>query len=50
VREHDSTFSYETLRLLEDAQFFVAANVPASIVAGRCPAFHGVATSKAVWS
>jgi CrcB protein len=48
--DHDSTFSYETLRLLEDARFFVAANVAASIVAGLCAAFLGVAISKAVWS
>jgi CrcB protein len=46
-----STFSYETLRLLEDdARFFAAANVAASIIAGLCAAFLGVAISKAVWS
>ena len=46
-----STFSYETLRLLEDdARLFAAANVVASIVAGLCAAFLGVAISKAVWS
>ena len=46
-----STFSYETLRLLEDdARLFAAANVAASIVAGLCAAFLGVAVSQAVWS
>jgi CrcB protein len=46
-----STFSYETLRLLEgDARFFAAANVVASIVAGVAAAFLGVAISQAVWS
>jgi fluoride exporter len=46
-----STFSYETLRLLEDdARFFAAANVAISIVAGLCSAFLGVAISQAIWS
>jgi CrcB protein len=46
-----STFSYETLRLLEDdARFFAAANVAATIVAGLCAAFLGVAISNPVWS
>jgi CrcB protein len=46
-----STFSYETLRLLEDdARFFAAANVAASIVAGLGAAFLGVAISGAIWS
>ena len=45
-----STFSYETLRLLEgDARFFAAANVGASIVAGLGAAFLGVAISHAIW-
>ena len=45
-----STFSYETLRLLEgDARFFAAANVVASIVAGLGAAFLGVAISHAMW-
>ncbi|HEX7536412.1 MAG TPA: fluoride efflux transporter CrcB [Dermatophilaceae bacterium] len=45
-----STFSYETLRLLEgDARFFAAANVVASIVAGLGAAFLGVAISQAIW-
>ena len=46
-----STFSYETLRLLEDdARLFAAANVVASIVAGLGAAFLGVAISRAIWS
>jgi len=46
-----STFSYETLRLLEDdARFFAAANVAAGIVAGLGSAFLGVAISQAIWS
>ena len=46
-----STFSYETLRLLEDdARLFAAANVVASIVAGLGAAFLGVALSHAIWS
>jgi CrcB protein len=46
-----STFSYETLRLMEgDARFFAAANVVASIVAGLAAAFLGVAISHAIWS
>jgi CrcB protein len=46
-----STFSYETLRLLEgDARFFAAANVAAGIVAGLGAAFLGVAISQAFWS
>jgi CrcB protein len=46
-----STFSYETLRLLEgDARFFAAANVMAGIVAGVGAAFLGVAISQAIWS
>jgi CrcB protein len=46
-----STFSYETLRLLEgDARLIAAANVVASIVAGVCAAFLGVAVSQAIWS
>jgi CrcB protein len=46
-----STFSYETLRLLEDdARLFAAANVMVSIVAGIGSAFLGVAISHALWS
>jgi fluoride exporter len=46
-----STFSYETLRLLEDdARLFAATNVAASIVVGLGAAFLGVAISQAIWS
>ncbi len=46
-----STFSYETLRLLEDdARLFAAANVVASIVAGLGSAFLGVFIGQAIWS
>ena len=46
-----STFSYETLRLLEgDARLIAAANVVGSIVAGVAAAFLGVAVSQAVWA
>ena len=45
-----STFSYETLRLLEDdARLFAAANLVASVVAGLGSAFLGVAISQAIW-
>ena len=46
-----STFSYETLRLLEgDARLIAAANVAGSIVAGVAAAFLGVAISDAIWA
>ena len=46
-----STFSYETLRLLEgDARLLTAANVIASIVAGLGAAFLGVAVGQSIWS
>lgn len=46
-----STFSYETLRLVEqNAKFFAAANVAASIIAGLGGVFLGVAISQAIWS
>ena len=46
-----STFSYETLRLVEDgAKFMAIANIVASIVAGLGSAFLGLAISQAVWS
>ena len=46
-----STFSYETLRLLDsDARLIAAANVFASIVAGLGAAFLGVAVSQSIWS
>lgn len=45
-----STFSYETLRLLEDgSRFFAVANVVASIIAGLGAAFVGAAISQAIW-
>jgi CrcB protein len=46
-----STFSYETLRLLEgDARLFAAVNIVASIVAGVGAAFLGAAVSHAIWA
>jgi CrcB protein len=46
-----STFSYETLRLLEDdARFFATANVVTSIIAGLGAAFLGVAIARVLWS
>jgi CrcB protein len=46
-----STFSYETLRLLEgDARLIAAANVAGSIIAGVGAAFLGVAISHAIWA
>jgi len=46
-----STFSYETLRLLEDdARLYAAANVVASIAAGLGSAFLGVLIGQAIWS
>jgi CrcB protein len=45
-----STFSYETLRLLEGkARLLAAANVVASILAGLLSAAAGVALSRAIW-
>ncbi len=44
-----STFSYETLRLVEqNARFFAAANLAASIVAGLGGAFIGAAITQAI--
>lgn len=46
-----STFSYETLRLVEqDAILFALANLVASLVAGIGAAFLGVHVATAVWS
>jgi CrcB protein len=46
-----STFSYETLRLVEQhARFFAAANVAASIVAGLGGVFIGAAIAQAAWA
>lgn len=45
-----STFSYETLRLVEDgARFYAAVNVIASVVAGLGAAFVGIAFARALW-
>jgi CrcB protein len=45
-----STFSYETLRLIEqNAKFFAVANVAASIIAGLGGLVLGVAISQAIW-
>jgi CrcB protein len=46
-----STFSYETLRLLDDdALLLAAANVVGGVVAGVGSAFLGVAIGQAIWS
>jgi CrcB protein len=45
-----STFSYETLRLIEDGSIFYAvANLAMSVVAGLGAAFTGAALAEAVW-
>ncbi|MEU3916598.1 fluoride efflux transporter CrcB [Streptomyces sp. NPDC029004] len=45
-----STFSYETLRLVEDgAKFYAAVNVIASVVAGLGAVFAGVLFGEALW-
>jgi CrcB protein len=45
-----STFSYETLRLVEDgALFFAAANVAISVTATLGAAITGAALAQAVW-
>ncbi|WP_055489381.1 fluoride efflux transporter CrcB [Streptomyces sp. TP-A0356] len=46
-----STFSYETLRLMETgAGLYAAANVVASLVAGLGAAFAGVSLAPSLWS
>ena len=46
-----STFSYETLRLIQDgARFYAAANVVASIVAGLGAAYCGLLIAQACTS
>jgi CrcB protein len=46
-----STFSYETLRLVEDgAKFYAAANAVASVAAGLGAVFLGVAFADALWT
>lgn len=45
-----STFSYETLRLVENrARFYAAANVVGSLTAGLGAAFTGTALAQAFW-
>ncbi len=45
-----STFSYETLRLVEDgAPGYAAANVAAGVAAGLGAAFAGAASAGALW-
>ncbi|MFF3390965.1 fluoride efflux transporter CrcB [Streptomyces sp. NPDC002669] len=45
-----STFSYETLRLIEDgARFYAVANVLASVVAGLGAVLVGVSLAQALW-
>ncbi|MER5496531.1 MULTISPECIES: fluoride efflux transporter CrcB [unclassified Streptomyces] len=45
-----STFSYETVRLVEDgARFYAVANVLASVVAGLGAVFVGVSLAQALW-
>lgn len=46
-----STFSYETLRLVEDdAKFMAIANIVASVAAGLGSAFLGLVIGQAIWS
>jgi CrcB protein len=45
-----STFSYETVRLVEDGfRFYAVANVVATVVAGLGAAFCGAAVAQAIW-
>jgi fluoride exporter len=46
-----STFSFETMRLLQSgSRFYALANVVASIIAGLGAAFLGAAIAQAIWS
>ncbi|MFJ3922623.1 fluoride efflux transporter CrcB [Streptomyces sp. NPDC090022] len=46
-----STFSYETLRLVEDgAKLYAAVNVIVSVVVGLGAVFLGVALAEALWA
>jgi CrcB protein len=46
-----STFSYETLHLLEEGSiFYPAANIVISVTAGLGAAFTGAALTAAIWS
>jgi fluoride exporter len=45
-----STFSFETLRLLQSgSRFYALTNVVASIIAGLGSAFRGAAIAQAIW-
>ncbi|GAA1372446.1 fluoride efflux transporter CrcB [Streptomyces beijiangensis] len=46
-----STFSYETLRLVEGgARFYAVANVAVSVVAGLGAVYMGVGVAEALWA
>jgi CrcB protein len=46
-----STFSFETVRLIEDrARFYAVGNVLAGIIAGLGAAFAGVGIAEAIWT
>jgi CrcB protein len=46
-----STFSFETIRLIEErARFYAVVNVVASIVAGLGAAFVGISIAEAIWT
>jgi len=46
-----STFSYETLRLLQTgARFYAATNVIASVITGLGATYTGAALAQALWS
>jgi CrcB protein len=46
-----STFSFETIRLIEErARFSAVVNVVASIVAGLGAAFVGISIAEAIWT
>jgi fluoride exporter len=46
-----STFSFETIRLIEDrARFYAVINVLASIIAGLGAAFVGISIAEAIWT
>ncbi len=46
-----STFSFETVRLIEDrARFYAVSNVLAGVIAGLAAAFAGVSIAEAIWT